>query len=73
MNTDPQPKTTSALGRKAIVALRILIVFMMLVTLFNVNRLLNQNRVHFESEEGSGRRTLMIDGALQLPRSLSGE
>ena len=69
MNTDPQPKTTTAPGRKAIVALRILIVFMMLVTLFNVNRLLNQHRVHFGREEGSGRRTIMIDGAFQLPRS----
>ena len=40
---------------------------------FNVNRLLNQHRVHFGREEGSGRRTLMIDEALQLPRSPSGE
>ena len=73
MNTDPQPKTTTALGRKAIVALRMLIVLMMLVTLFNVNTLLNQHRVHFGREEGSGRRTIMIDGTFQLPRSPGGE
>ena len=73
MNTDPQPKVTTAPGRKVIVALRILIVLMMLVTLFNVNRLLNQHHVHFGREEGSGRRTIMIDGSFQLPRPLGGE